>query len=485
MILRPLLVACLALAPLAGTAQQPSAAAATLSPDQMRGLALDLLDRGQPAEATGLLDALLQRDPDDVAALILGARAAFDRDDPAEAQRLAARAYGRAPDDTTRYVAARLAARAQAAQGHDTRAQFWLRRARQYAPDAAEAESVAQDYAFLRDRNPLSVDLSFGISPSNNINNGTQSDEVVIGGIAFLNNNSAKPLAGIQYDAGATLTYRLDASDRSATFAELALRTTQYTLAGSARDALQEDIDSAAARGFATDDLPRNGHDFAYTAATVTLLNRTIHRAGWLPTTYSMGLGTSWYGGNHYQTTLDLGVSHAVAMGPRARLQFSGGLRQDFADERSGAFGTPPPARASVLSRDALSYTAGLGYVRIRDDGDRLSLSVSDRVSRSDDTERDYNALQIGVGYDLAQPIMNVGFGFGVQLEQRRFENSFFVDGIRRDYTVTAQVTALLENVEYYGFQPAVTVGLGRTFSDSARFDTRYGTVGLDVRSAF
>jgi uncharacterized protein YqfA (UPF0365 family) len=78
-----------------------------------------------------------------------------------------------------------------------------------------------------------------------------------------------------------------------------------------------------------------------------------------------------------------------------------------------------------------------------------------------------------------------VKFGFGLQLEERNYGESIYVDGTRRDRSVNAQVAAQFDNVEYYGFSPVVTLGVGRTFSAAERFDTEYATVGMDLRSAF
>ena len=471
------LIACLGslLAPVPAAAQT---APAELTAEDMRVLARDLLNAGRPSDAGEVLNAVLDRDPNDAAALVLGAQAALDQGQPAAAVDLAGRAYGNAPDDTTRYVAARLTALGHATLQQDTRAQFWLRRARQVAPTAEEAASVAQDYAFLRNRNPLSFNLTFGAAPSSNINNGSRSDTARIGSFVTVLSESAKPLSGVEINAGATLSYVLRESERSQTTVVFDLRTTNYALSQTAKDALQRDIDNTTGD---TSDLPRSGNDFSYTEASVDLVQRYIITPGGRPTTFDVKLGRSWYGGDPYQDFVQAGVSHVFLLSPAESLRLDTFYRYN-ADIQ-------PDSTTAGGSRDDFNDVASLGlgltYARQIESGDILSLSLSPRRNVSDNSENDYTSMRLGAGLDLAQPFMAVRFGFGAQFEERKFDRSVYVTGIRRDRIVTGQVTALFDSVEYYGFVPAVTLSIGRTFSPAERFDTQYVNLGVDLRSAF
>ncbi|SEN84204.1 hypothetical protein SAMN04488003_14310 [Loktanella fryxellensis] len=447
-----------------------------------------LLDDGNSVAAAAMADILMTADPDDAAALIVAAQAARDLEQPDATIALASRAFRTAPDDTTRYVAARLVAIGHAALDQDTRAQFWLRRARQLAPDAANAQSVAEDYAFLRDRNPLSVDLNFGISPSSNINNGSRADRVRIGQFETILSESAKPLSGLQYDAGVALRYRLTATETEATFATFDLRTTTYTLSTDARDGLQRDFDATQDLGLPTGDLPRDGSDFAYTTASVGLVHNRIFRLGAAPTRLSLTLGHSWYGGDPYQTSVTFGAGQAFATSERQQFRLDLTLRQDITADTFReviAVGGDGVARERIAGRDVASAGLALSYARVVGQDHLLSVSATHRISRSDASERDFTAWQVGAGFDLATPVLGTRFGFGLQLEERVFGDSIFVARERRDRTVTAQVAGLLDAVEVYGFNPAVTIAVGRTLSEAARFDTEFATLGFDLRSAF
>ena len=449
-----------------------------LSAEDMRVLASDLLNAGRPSDAGVVLNALLARDPNDAAALILGAQAALNQNQPQAAIDLAVRGFRAAPDDTARYVAARLAALGHAGLGQDTRAQFWLRRARQTAPDAGSAESVAQDYAFLRDRNPLAFQLQFGLSPSNNINNGSRSDTVTIGPFVTVLSESAKPLSGVQFNAGATLTYRIKETPTSQTSIGFDVSTTTYALTQRSKDALQRDIDAAL---FDADDLPRRGSDFAYTEASISLTERIILRDGWQPTILTWQVGRSWYGGDPYQIFISQSAAQTFALTPNERLRVDVFARHNYADQpdRVDASGTP------IEYDDVTNFGAGLGYSRALDNGNVASVSLARRVSTSDSAENDFSSWRVGTGLDLGQPVMNVRFGFGAQFEERKYDRSFFTSGIRRDRTVTGQISAVFDGVEYYGFSPVVTLSAGRTFSKAERFDTDFANLGVDLRSAF
>ena len=105
-----------------------------LSVEQMR-LAADLnLRNGQNGVALTLADALLKRDPHDMAALFIRSHVLRAQAEYSAAQQAARTAWQAAQSDTDKYTAAVLMAQALSSDGKRTRAQFWLRRAAQVAP---------------------------------------------------------------------------------------------------------------------------------------------------------------------------------------------------------------------------------------------------------------------------------------------------------------------------------------------------------------
>ncbi|MBS1304030.1 hypothetical protein [Loktanella sp. SALINAS62] len=462
--------AALLLLPLAAQAHD-----AQLSVDQTRALAIDLANAGDLAASQTVLDALLARDARDVTALITAARIALAQNRQDDAVTLGARAYRASQDSVESYVAARLVARAHVEQRNDSRAQLWLRRARQYAPDAETAAGVAEDYAFVRDRNPLSLDLTFGLRPSSNINNGSQSEEAFLLGLPFALTLSrdAQALSGLAYNLGATGRWRFRENATSATFADISIDATTYTLSRDARDDLEAearaedasgDIDSAAALR----DI--EGSDYGFTQLSFGLTHRVQLTPDLLPTTLAARIGTSWYGGDPYQHLIDVSAGQSLATSQRSRLRLTAGAQKQFADDSFD---------------DVTSFRVGATYSYVLNWGDLVAVSVNNRVSQSDNVERDFTALRLGLDYDLTEPVFGVRLAFGVSVENRGYDFSRLNAGPRDDLTVDARVSAQFSQVEYYGFQPVGTLEISRTSSDNALFDREYISLGFDLRSAF
>lgn len=98
------------------------------------GVALVRDDRAQ--DAANVADSLLASRPNDASALILRTEAAIKLGNYANAAKFAGRAYRNANSNNQKFGAARLAALAHSQLEQDTRAQLWLRRAREFAPQS-------------------------------------------------------------------------------------------------------------------------------------------------------------------------------------------------------------------------------------------------------------------------------------------------------------------------------------------------------------
>ena len=174
---------CAALLLGAAAAASVSAQSTTiLSPDEARLTAAQYLSAGRAAASAEITNVLIKRDRTDAASLIIHAHSmrTLGRHDAAQA---AARDGWRVADtDMERFGAAMAMAMALSSDGHKTRAQIWLRRAGQVAPNAQMKARAARDYRYLRKINPWSVNFSFGITPSDNVNNAPRDNTVVLGG---------------------------------------------------------------------------------------------------------------------------------------------------------------------------------------------------------------------------------------------------------------------------------------------------------------
>ena len=432
---------------------------AVLTPDQVRAASVAALEAGDLPAATAFAQGLLIRDPDDVTALIVLSRAALATGDFDTARTAGARAYAAAGDNDSRFIAARLTARAHAEDRQDTRAQFWLRRARQYAPTDNAAASVAEDYRFLARRNPLSVRLRFGIAPSNNVNNGSIRETSQLFGLPFEFelSGAARALSGIEYTAGVSGRYRLAISDNAVTYATAGLNLRSYTLSSDAKEQAPE----------------AEGSDFSDANLSLGLSHRRILAQNLPPTDFSASIGQGWYGGDPYTRFLSLGVGQEVELGEADSLEARLTWRQTaYLDDDPGL----RPDTTTALS---------LGWQHGFANGDRISVTGGYRVNDSDDLNRDYTARTVDLSYDRAEPFAGLRLGFDLGYEERIYANSRLAGGERRDDVWTGGVTAEFTQVEYYGFRPVARVEASQGESNVDLFDRGGVSLRFDLVSAF
>lgn len=427
----------------------------TLTENQMRGLAIQAVQSGDPRTALMVAGAVLEQKPRDPSLLIVSAEASILLRDFDAALDFATRAWDAAEIDGQLFAAARLAALAHSQLGQDTRAQFWLRRARQYAPTEAAARSVGQDYRLLARRNPFSFRIDFGIAPSDNINDGSSQQTTTILGfpVEFELDGAAQALSGLEANIGTTLRYRIGQTDRSVTTLESTLSYATYWLS-----------DEAKAQAPGTD-----GSDFAQGQVSfgITHVFGATPRSD--PNTLTFGLGQSWYGGDPYSRFIQLGYGRRIGLDERTALNATlSGYRSFSLDDR--------PVETTLR--------AGLDWTRIVESGDRLTLSgtLTRLTSSADDTA--YRGVGLSAAYALREPVGGVSLAFTGGAELRAYDSSNFVAD-RRDVRLRAGLTAAFREVEYYGFHPVLTATATRNLSDASRYDTEELSVGLRIQSSF
>lgn len=526
----------LAIGLMAGAA--PAQEQVTLTADQMRGFATQLLQAGDAPRVLAVSDALLARNPNDVGALILRARAALMLGEQGIALEAARTAYGASDVGNAKFVAARLAALAHAELQQDTRAQIWLRRARQYAPNDAEATEVAQDYGFLRRRNPWTTQLRFGISPTNNVNNGSSAESFFLftplgGGDAILN-NEARALSGLAINGGISTRYRLTESSNSITFLEGSANGVTYVLSQDAKDGLAEDRDSAnaqrverciqtaennirigniliaegealVAEGNAA--TPRDDAKIAEGERKIAEGNALV-TAGENPGPCVIDGSPLPTGADYAFAGVSVGLSHRRILSEGA-LPTSLGLRYS-----QSWYGGDPYAQTLNLNagqswrwgddREITAYafaerrfydadrptTTSLGLnARLdvdRDNGDRLTWRTGARRQISETTSLQYRSLSLGFTYDRAAPVAGISYDLSVEASRDYdypFASLYLTS--RVDNALTLRVDAEVSEIEYFGFSPVVSLEARAVDSNVDRFDQRNLSLGFDLRSSF
>lgn len=435
-----------------------SAQTTILTLQETRQAAVTAFETGAFAQAEALARALLRRDPRDLAAQIVMIEVASALADHERAADLAAYGYSLAETDVARFTLARLAAREHAMLEHGTRAQLWLRRAREASPTEAAARDVAEDYAFIRARNPLSVSVNGGVAPRSNINNGSSqsTQEVLIFGIPVTLplSGDAQALSGIAYSLGGELTYRLD--DRSD------LRTTLSFAAFGETYQLSDEAKALAPTV--------NGADFAYLNAELALRQeRRIGQNGAV-LGYGASAGTTWSGGAAYYDFTRLSLTYGW--------QSDGGTRHrlDGQTERQTAKSGGAPRHISEIGWRGDWKTGA---------GDQMSAALRLSQSTSPNPNYDYDGVSASLSWAPQEPFARGHWSISGEVGARNYAPSILSPDPREDRSVSARLSYRPDSFEFYGFRPEIAVTGRRNASNVARFDTRDLGLGMRIVSSF
>lgn len=458
--MRPLLVLALALWA-GGTQAQVQTDAAGL-----REISAQLLAQGEPARARELATALLARDPDDLTALVLYARASLALGEFEDVLPAARQAHAQAEGEA-RFVAARIAARAHAELGHWTRAQFWLRRASEDAPNRAALEDLAQEFRAVRALNPLTVSLSFGAAPTSNINGGTSSEVIWVylpmfgGYIPTVPVEDALPLSGLRLSGSAQLSYRVAGDRDSATFLEGQVAGRTYILSDEAK---------ATAPG-------AEGSDYSDLSVSAGVVHRWQGEGASGPSALRFTLGQSWYDGEPYSRFAQVSYDRAFVLDANDRIDLS--AFADWTERRE-------EDSDGDVSRDRYPGVGLRGrWTHELASGDGLSLSLGLRDHLAEIPDTTFTGATLGAGWARAEPVLGVRLGLGAEVDWRSFDSSFLEPAGREDLRTTLRATLGVPRFQVWGFEPTVTVEASRTNSDADRIDKDSVTLDLGFRSSF
>lgn len=442
----------LALALMAGAALSEPA---RLSPDQMRSAAATAVASGDDAAALRLAEALLARDPSDGYALIVKARAARNLGQYDLAIATGRAAWAAAETDADRYAAAMVTAQALSSAGRRTWAQFWLRRAAQTAPDDQREALAARDFRYVRSRNPWSTQLHFAITPSSNVNDGSESDTIVIGGVPFLLSGSAQALSGVELAYGGAVRYRFRTEGGPMMHLGGRLTGRAYRLSAEAKD---QAPDLSAA-------------DLAYQSGEIELGLRWPGQGKRGVTSLDLALGKSFYGGDPLAdiARAELGQSFALSprMGVKLTVSGEGQWRQDNA----------------IYDSTVITGFAELG--RRLESGDRLTLGVGLRDSLSDAAAVAHDAQIVTLSYDRAKPLAGAYFSASLTYERRDYDKPLYGGTPREDDRFRLGLSMLLPEFAQYGFAPEIGVNAVSNSSNVSLYETEEVGVTVGFRSAF
>jgi tetratricopeptide (TPR) repeat protein len=458
------------------TAQQAPEQSLNLSVDQMQ-LAAELnLRNGHVERALAFSDALLFRDPNDITALLVRAHALRILQRYGEAQEAARAASRQAKTDEHKYTAAMLMAQALSSDGKRTRAQFWLRRARGVAPSAQHAAVAAQDFRYVRQRNPWQTNLSFTLAPNSNINNGSARESSsllydiftpLFGSSEVLLGASSQALSGIEAGARVQSRYRFSQTEFRAHDLRLGASYRTYRLTQSARDDLAAEDAERVLRGEAP--LNLTGSDFAYGTVQIGYGFRQLRQDRRGEFSAIADIGQTFYGGERYNSFLRAQVGQSYYASRTTKYDF--GLSADLREAQRGA------------AQDTYSIDGGIS--RKLSSGDGMYLGAALSTATADVERLEYDEVKLRGGYVLGREVMGTALQFGVHTSFRDYDVSPHDPSGRREFEVGADITATFRQIDYMGFNPTVSLNASRTESNIGLYDVNRLAVSFGIASAF
>ncbi|MCR9125134.1 MAG: surface lipoprotein assembly modifier [Rhodobacteraceae bacterium] len=444
-------------------AAQAPADPVELSPGQMRAAAVGALDRSDPQRALRYADALTARDPADRTAHLVRARALRDMGRTAQARKAAGNAWALAQTPEQKYAGAMVMAQVLSTAGHRTRAQLWLRRAVQNAPDDALAARARRDFRYVRSRNPWATRFSFSVLPQSNINNGSSErtsylnydlSRVIYGEpVAYQLGGTARALSGVEYALGLDTRYRFAQTPTRAHDLTLSFDTRHYTLSAEAKRI------APAARG----------SDFAFTSYALGYQHRGLLRDGRAEYTLGFDLGQSWYGGDPYARFMRGAVSHAQALAPHLRLFGRLSAERQFGQNTA----------------DTDTLRADFSVTRKLVNGIEMNLGLGAALTASPVADAEFTELGLSARLALPDPVMGAHVTMGLGLRNRDHDTTRHGPDGRSDTRLSADLTLTFRDIDYYGFNPTMTVTAAQTQSNIGLYTADRLGVNFGIQSAF
>lgn len=425
-----------------------------LTPDEARLTAGQLLSTGQVAAAQDILTVLILRDPEDAPSLILLAYAHRLQGNMDAARTAARAAWRHGTQDYERYAAAIAMAQALSKDNQKSRAQLWLRRAAHVAPTEALRARAVRDYSFVRLTNPWSVNLRFGVSPSDNINNAPKDNTIALANGAVLVNRASVPLEGFEVRTGADIRYNFNISQTKRNFAQLSWDQAWVVL-----------TDNDVPEGV-------SASDFSYTKLEATIGQDWQASAEAARRTVSLSYGKIWYGGEYLSNKVTARYRQTHRLGETQTLSLYGSLgythRLDK-DQRSGT-----------------SATLGTVWTQQLEDGAVLSLNAEVGLTDTDSRLLDHEALGIGATYVLAAQPLGAVTSFSVNGKFRRYDAAgVYGPDARADDGLSVSTSLFFKDFDTYGFAPKLTLSASRTDSNVPQFETENIGLSIGYQSVF
>lgn len=148
-------------------------------------------------------------------------------------------------------------------------------------------------------------------------------------------------------------------------------------------------------------------------------------------------------------------------------------------------FGLSTDIRSAQRGADQQQLSLSAGISRRLANGDGLYLGASVATLASDTVRLEYDELRLRSGYVLGRDVMGTAVQFGVSTSYRDYDISPHDRSGRREFQVAADITATFKTIDYFGFNPAVSLSASRTNSNIGLYDVNRMGLSIGIASAF
>lgn len=359
-----------------------------------------------------------------------------------------------AGEQSPEFVAALTRAAELLVAGRPMAAQWWVRRAFRHARGPADEAILREAYATAADANPITLNVWANVAPTDNVNNGAESEFFSLGDILLVFDPASQALSGTEYAASVAFSYRLAESDRAATSLGVNLYGRTYTL-------------SSAAQAAAPD---VSGSDYALVMGEVFLRQQMFLGQDLGLTTLSLHRGQIDYGGEPLYRYAKVAVAQDFRLGQGAM---------------SIGFGLEDQVGQRIDRADAQVYDGRISYAQTDRNGALWRWTLSGRKTDSDLSTDSFDELQGGVSVSPAWRLLGTAPTFSLELGGKQFDEFVLSFDGRRDRFASLGASLLFEQVAVMGFSPVLTVSGTRTQSNIARYDTAEFRASLGFQSRF
>lgn len=405
---------------------------------------------------------LLEGDPKDVQALMVLAATEPGLGNPKLGRAMGRKAWAasRGRPDELRYSIARLTSKAAFVEGRPAIAQYWLRRALDVAPDTAAESQTGRDLQQIRARTPLRWKLDLQVTPSSNINGGSDVgllivDQHIIGTLG----GWSEARSGMRTTAEAELLYALPAHATGQNILGLRAIVASYSLSSAAQAAAPE-LDASVLNRTTVE----------------ALIRRDQNRPGSkMPLSMTLTLGQSWQGGYILGPHIRGDARTALVLGKDASLWLGGSLERQW---QRGGLGVSDAVQLQLTGSKAVSSLAG-----------QLNLSLGATAAQADFVNSTYNAVDLRVGYAPDAAVGTAQIAVALNAGWRGYDRYSLgfaeVTKGRTDQTWGVTLDMTLPKLSVMGFAPDLTLTHQVTSSNISRYSGSQTSVALGIRSNF